>query len=97
LATLRVCLTHVSDPEVVTYRLATEAAEYGKAIAGGERQRAMLLQAKVDAVLAELGRRGADVDAILAGLLGSDDAGVRFTAASKLLRLRRLLMKCGLS
>ena len=41
-------------------------------------------QAKIDALLAEFKRRGADLDAILSRLLGSDDAGVRYTAASQL-------------
>jgi len=72
--------------EVLVDRLATEASEQGKAIDAGERQRALVLQSKIDAVLAELERRGADASAVLAGLLGSDDPGVRLLAASKLLR-----------
>lgn len=71
--------------EVLTSRLAREAAELGAAIEGQERQRAMLQQAMIDALLAELRHRRADVNAVLARMLGSADAGARFTAASRLL------------
>lgn len=72
--------------EVLVDRLAAEASEQGKTIEAGERQRKLAQQAKIDAMLAELERRGTDVQAVLARLLGSDDAGVRLLAASKLLR-----------
>lgn len=86
----QVCLAMMGDlsllaDEVLTARLASEAAELGAAIEGQERQRAILLQAAIDALLAELRRRGADVNAVLARMLGSGDAGARFTAASRLL------------
>jgi hypothetical protein len=75
--------------EVIVERVATEASEQGKAINAAERRRTIVQQAKIDALLAELKRRGTDVNAVLAGLLGSDDAGVRLAAATKLLGSNR--------
>lgn len=72
--------------EVLVDRLTAEASEQGNAIEAGERQRSLVQQAKIDALLAELERRSVDVQAVLARLLNSADPGVRLHAASKLLR-----------
>jgi hypothetical protein len=59
LVSLRLCVTHISvaDDDALAGRLATETAEKGVAIDRKERQRAIVQQFKIDALLAELERR----------------------------------------
>ena len=71
--------------DVLADRLAKEASELGIAIEGLERRRTLLQQVKSEALLAELNRRGSDVDAMLSRLLASSNVGVRFAAASELI------------